>query len=335
MSKFDRDWKTEEHDLKRAVGFAARPVLPGENQEAYERLVDDLWEQYEPEGPVEVDLVDSIADAIWRKKHIDVFHRAFEARVKWGAYFEYPGDPHGFLRIFRKNCQQLAAMFVHGTTIIATNIVESKLADAGEEDAKTTEDTSGNVENALDVSTEDTDCGKTLDKEASLNPTIDEIPEGMLKRVVDTALAEITADYTNAGAATGVKSLDDVISRVVKREFVAETEKSGDQKNCNGTFEKTADLYNKMIADVEAALGNAAAEELIKQIYCDETEHSLAQLGDLLTPECHGAELRHKELIDLSIERAHDRLKKYQAARAKKAVANIASLQPGWAARKR
>jgi hypothetical protein len=334
MRKFDRDRRTEEHDLKRAVGFAARPVLPGESQEAYERLRDDLWDQYEPDSPVEEDLVDTIADAIWRKTHLNVFQHAFEARVKWGSYFEYPGDPYGVSRIFQKNCQQLATMCVHGTTIIATNIVESKLADAGE-DTETTKDNSENAENTQDVSKGDTDSGKTVDKEVSRNPTIDEIPEGMLKRVVDAALAEIAADYTNAGTATGVESLEDVVSRVVKREFAAETEKSSDQKHFNGEFEKTVDLYNDMIADVEAALDSAAAEELIEQIYCDKTEHSLARLGDLLTPECHSAELRHKELMDLSIERAHDRLKKYQAARAKNAVSNIASLQPGWAARKR
>ena len=213
MSKFDHDRETEKDDLKRAVGFAARPVLPGESQEGYERLRDDLWDQYEPDGPVEEDLVDTIADAIWRKTHLNVFQHAFEARVKWGSYFEYPGDPHGFLRIFRENDQQLAAMCVHGTTIIATNIVESKLADAGEEDTETTKDNSENAQNALDVSKGDTDSGKTVDKEASGNTTIDEIPEGMLKRVVDTALADITADYPNAGSTTRVESLEDVVSR--------------------------------------------------------------------------------------------------------------------------
>jgi hypothetical protein len=61
----------------------------------------------------------------------------------------------------------------------------------------------------------------------------------------------------------------------------------------------------------------------------------LARFGDLLTPEFYVSELRFAELLDLTIARAHNRLMKYQAARAKKTAADIVSLQPGWAARKR
>jgi hypothetical protein len=129
--------------------------------------------------------------------------------------------------------------------------------------------------------------------------------------------------------------VDCVVSRIVEREFAAQNKKSGARKASGGEYEKIADLFSNMMTSVCAALGGAAVEELMEQIHQDAAEHSLAQLGDLLTPECHSAELRHKELVDLCIERAHDRLMKYRAVRTKRAAANIVSLQPDWAARRR
>ena len=332
MSKLDRDRKTEEDHPKRAVGFAAKPVLPGESQEAYDQLSDDLWCLYDPVGRIEENLVETMVDALWRKEHIDVFQRAFEARKKWGAYFEYPGDPKGVSRSFRAD--QLAAMSALGTTIIATKIVKSELADAGGEDATgTTEGNSKTLENALDASKKGADGDETADSAASDNWTIAKIPDGMLKRVVRAALAEIEADCTSAGGKTQDEFLAHVVSRVVELEFAAE--KLDGRKPGNGEHEKIADLFSCMMASVDPALGAAVVQELMKKIHHDAAEHSLAQLGDLLTPECHGAELRYKELLDLSIERAHDRLTKYQAARTKRAAADIVSLQPDWAARRR
>jgi hypothetical protein len=129
MSKFDRDQLPEEHDPKRAVGFAAASVLPGESQEGFDLLCNELWEHYEPVGRIEEDLVESIVDLLWRKTHLGVFQRAFEARLRWGSNFDYPGDPQGLTRIFEDDLQQLEEMCVKGMTIIAAEIVKSELAD--------------------------------------------------------------------------------------------------------------------------------------------------------------------------------------------------------------
>jgi hypothetical protein len=60
----------------------------------------------------------------------------------------------------------------------------------------------------------------------------------------------------------------------------------------------------------------------------------LAKLGDLLTPENYIDELHFNEVLDQTIARAHGRLMKYQASRARKSAANVNSLQPGWVADK-
>jgi hypothetical protein len=182
------------------------------------------------------------------------------------------------------------------------------------------------------ASKQDSDGCATGNTEASGNATIDKIPEGMLKRVVEVALAKIKSDYTNANTATRRESLEDVVGRIAKREFVAATKMSRDPRLASGKVQKILGVFDNMMEAVEAASGSSALEDLMERIYHDATEHSLARLGSLLTPDCHSAELRHKELLDLSIERAHDRLMKYQAARAKKAAADIVSLQPDWAA---
>jgi hypothetical protein len=332
MNKFDREQLPEENDPKRAVGFAAASVLPGESQEGFDRLREELWEHYEPEGAVEEDLVDSIVDVLWRKTHLEVFQRAFEARMKWGSYFEYPGDPQGLTRIFDDHRLQLAEMCVKGMTIIAGAIVETELADKSEEGTSATKDNAEYVQIIPDASKQDADGCAIGNTEAT---TIDEIPKGMLKRVVDVALAEIKSDYTKADTATRRESLEDVVGRIANREFVAETKMSSDPKRASGEFQKVLDVYNNMMEAVEAASGSSALKDLMKRIYHDDTEHSLARLGTLLTPECHSAELRHKELLDLSIERAHNRLMKYQGERKKKVAADIVSLQPGWSACRR
>jgi hypothetical protein len=271
---------SEEHDPKLAVGFAAASVLPGESQEDFDLLRNDLWEHYEPVGPLEEDLVESIVDALWRKTRLGVFQRAFEARLKWGPYFEYPGDPQGLIRIFQDDRRQLAEMCVKGMTIIAAEIVESELADKSGEGTETAKDNAEYAQDMPSASKQDTDGGATGNTEASGNTTIDEIPKGMLKRVVDAALTEIKSDHTD--------SLEDVVSRIANREFVAETKISSDPTHASGEFKKILDAFNNMMAAIGAVFGSSAVKDLMERIHRDATEHSLAELGTLLTPECHG-----------------------------------------------
>jgi hypothetical protein len=95
MSKVNRQPPTEEPDPKRAVGFAATVVLPGESREKFLELAYDLCLQYGPQGSAEYDAIQTMANAIWRKRHLEIFQRAFEARMLWGYLFKYPGDPAG------------------------------------------------------------------------------------------------------------------------------------------------------------------------------------------------------------------------------------------------
>ncbi len=132
MSEFDRDRKTQEHDPKHTAGFVAKPVLPGENPEDFDLLLDDLWDQYDPKGPVEEDAVETIAHAIWRKNHLDVFNRAFVARKKLGSFFEYPGDPDGDTRILQEICRQARARHLQNMTTWVARLAEERLVETSE-----------------------------------------------------------------------------------------------------------------------------------------------------------------------------------------------------------
>jgi hypothetical protein len=47
---------------------AARPILPGESQESFEELLKDYMEEWEPEGPAEIDLVHRMVVSKWREQ---------------------------------------------------------------------------------------------------------------------------------------------------------------------------------------------------------------------------------------------------------------------------
>jgi hypothetical protein len=124
MSTFDGDRKPEP---KMPIGFVGRSVLPGESQEEFDRLEDEVYEQYEPLGPVEEDLVETIVSAIWRKRHTDTFHRAFKARMIWGSCFSYPGDPDGASRITQAYVERISPMMAKEIAKFATAMVKRKL----------------------------------------------------------------------------------------------------------------------------------------------------------------------------------------------------------------
>jgi hypothetical protein len=116
MGNFDPSQNNEEsdrlrqlmEDRKRAVGFSATPVLPGEHQAQFDRLLKDLRLKYEPEGPAEDDAVETMANCVWRKRHLEIFQRAAEARARWGIYFSYPNDQGGFTKIMLEMLQDAA-----------------------------------------------------------------------------------------------------------------------------------------------------------------------------------------------------------------------------------
>ena len=92
---------------------------------------------------------------------------------------------------------------------------------------------------------------------------------------------------------------------------------------------------DKLIACARTLHGDDYTRDTLAQAIRAGIEQLLARLGDLLTPERYAAEMQFNELLDRRIEVCHDRLMKYQAARAKKLSENISSLQPYWALCKR
>ena len=137
MSAFDRDRKNEP---KFSIGFVGRSVLPGESQEEFDRLQDELDEQYEPKGPVEEDLVETIANAIWRKRHLSIFHRAFKARMNVGSFFSYPGDPDGTSRINQAYAEQISMMRAKAITKFVTAAVKRRMEDDADHRGKVGDD---------------------------------------------------------------------------------------------------------------------------------------------------------------------------------------------------
>jgi hypothetical protein len=167
--------------------------------------------------------------------------------------------------------------------------------------------------------------------------TTKNIPEGLLKRIVENAAVEIKTASTKYGSALNATHQADIVKRVVIDEWEREiaTDKNEKPGSIREEIDQIYGAFDRTMGAVKTLLGADAVEEMCEKICRNHIEQSFAKLGDLLTPERYIEELRFSESLDLIIERAHDRLMKYQTARAKKGAANISSLQPGWATRKR
>ena len=55
--------------------YSASPLVPGESVEEFWTLVNDLDEEYKPEGASETEMLLSIATAIWRKRRARKFQQ--------------------------------------------------------------------------------------------------------------------------------------------------------------------------------------------------------------------------------------------------------------------
>jgi hypothetical protein len=334
MITFDED-EDRKPEPKVSIGFVGRSVLPGENQEELDHLRDDLHEQYQPEGPVEKDLVETIANAMWRKRHLNIFHRAFKARRIWGSFFRYPGDPDGGSRITQAYLERTSTLRAKEITKFVTAIVKRKLDEDADVSGKFGDDAE-----KIAVSTSAPAPQEDLDRkaEAAAFTGSDDVIKAMFGAIAGKAFDEVKKmRRPRAGHGAITSNIDSVIQGVVKKELAAE--KSRSQKDAPptvaGRVEKMWDQLNNMMAAVGAALGADVVAEILRKTVDDVTEQALAELGDLLTPEHALEEIRFTEVLDLRIERAHDRLMKVQDRRAKKAAGNVVTLQPGWAARKR
>jgi hypothetical protein len=68
------------HPALRHGLYSALSVLPGEDYAAFQKLCQQLVEEYAPSGVSEVELVQYIARLIWRKKHLCTYRLAYLAR---------------------------------------------------------------------------------------------------------------------------------------------------------------------------------------------------------------------------------------------------------------
>jgi hypothetical protein len=61
-------------------GYAATAILPGEDFEEFRKLHDRLIADFAPNGPLEEDIVATIARLMWRKQNLATYRRAELAR---------------------------------------------------------------------------------------------------------------------------------------------------------------------------------------------------------------------------------------------------------------
>jgi hypothetical protein len=166
----------------------------------------------------------------------------------------------------------------------------------------------------------------------------DDVTNAMLAAIADKAFDEVKKMHRpRAGHGATTSNIDSIIEGVVKKELAAE--KSRLQEDAPPTVARYIkimwDKFINAMAVAESAMGADVVAEILQTTIDNITEQALAELGDLLTPEHALEEIRFAEVLDLRIERAHDRLMKVQDRRAKKAAVNVVTLQPGWATRKR
>jgi hypothetical protein len=70
--------------LKHGV-YSGMTVLPGENADAFKKLHDDLIAELAPVGPIEGDVVESIARLTWRKRNLSTYRVVSEASARYSA----------------------------------------------------------------------------------------------------------------------------------------------------------------------------------------------------------------------------------------------------------
>jgi hypothetical protein len=78
------------HAIKHG-GYARTILFPGEDAAAYKKLPDKVFAEFAPAGPAEEDIVIEIADLLWRKQNLGIFHMAQLAKRQYSAFFDHCG----------------------------------------------------------------------------------------------------------------------------------------------------------------------------------------------------------------------------------------------------
>jgi hypothetical protein len=90
--------------------YSDTTFLPGEDPSAFKRLHDDVIAEFAPAGPLEKDIVETIARLMWRKKNLVTYRSASRARdrhsailAKYAPHFDWPNlagpDPRSATQI--------------------------------------------------------------------------------------------------------------------------------------------------------------------------------------------------------------------------------------------
>jgi hypothetical protein len=164
----------------------------------------------------------------------------------------------------------------------------------------------------------------------------EDVTKTILGAVANKAFSEVKKmprPRASRGATTS--NIESIIEGVVKKELKEIPPQKDAPPTVVGRMEKMWGQFHSIMTVMESTLGADVVAEIFQKMVENITEQALAEFGDLLTPEQAIEEMRFAEVLDRCVERAHDRLRKMQDQRAKKAAVNVVSLQPGWATRKR
>jgi len=73
------------HPAVKHGGYSRTTLLPGEDTVAFEKLHNDLVAEFAPVGPLEEDIVASMARFVWRKQNLSTYRLAEKARDRISA----------------------------------------------------------------------------------------------------------------------------------------------------------------------------------------------------------------------------------------------------------
>lgn len=73
------------HAALKHGGYSATAVLPGESTSDFKKLHQKLIAELTPSGPLEDDVVETIARLLWRKQHLGTLAVAEHAQSSWSA----------------------------------------------------------------------------------------------------------------------------------------------------------------------------------------------------------------------------------------------------------
>jgi hypothetical protein len=102
------------HPALKHAGYAATALLPGENPADFEKLHRDLIAELKPDGPLEDDIVATIARLVWRKQNLATFRIAERARNVCEKFIsERLPDPFSSLAVIDPAVREEATWAAH------------------------------------------------------------------------------------------------------------------------------------------------------------------------------------------------------------------------------